>query len=86
MRNRRDIGVWEIFIPDIGAGRPYKFEIIGADGRIRPLKADPFAFAAELRPATASLTTAPSAHQWTDEAHRAFWAGTDPRRDAHQHL
>jgi 1,4-alpha-glucan branching enzyme len=80
MRNRRDIGVWEIFIPDIGAGRRYKFEILGPDGRIRPLKADPFAFAAELRPATASLTTAPPAHQWTDDAHHAFWAGTDPRR------
>ena len=86
MRSRRDIGVWEIFIPDIGAGRAYKFEIIGADGRTRPLKADPFAFAAELRPATASLTTAPPAHVWGDEDHRAFWAKTDPRRVAHQHL
>ncbi len=80
MRNRRDIGVWEIFLPDIGAGRPYKFEIVGPDGRIRPLKSDPFAFAAEFRPATASITTAPPAHVWGDEAHRAFWAKTDPRR------
>jgi 1,4-alpha-glucan branching enzyme len=80
MRYRRDIGVWEIFIPDIGPGRPYKFEIIGPDGRLRPLKADPFAFAAEFRPATASLTTAPPAHVWGDEAHRASWARTDPRR------
>ena len=80
MRNRLDIGVWEIFIPDIGPGRAYKFEIIGADGRARPLKADPFAFAAELRPATASLTTAPPAHVWGDADHRAFWAKTDPRR------
>ena len=80
MRNRRDIGVWEIFIPDIGQGRAYKFEIIGPDGRVRPLKADPFAFAAELRPATASLTTAPSMHIWGDEDHRAFWARADPRR------
>ncbi len=80
MRSRRDIGVWEIFIPDIGAGRHYKFEIIGLDGRLRPLKSDPFAFAAELRPSTASLTTAPPAHVWGDEAHRANWTGIDARR------
>jgi 1,4-alpha-glucan branching enzyme len=80
MRNRRDIGVWEIFIPDIGAGRAYKFEIIGPDGRVQPLKADPFAFASEFRPATASLSTAPPSHVWGDADHRAFWAVTDPRR------
>ena len=33
MRHRIDTGIWEIFVPDIGEGRPYKFEIIGADGR-----------------------------------------------------
>ncbi|MBN9245274.1 MAG: 1,4-alpha-glucan branching protein GlgB [Mesorhizobium sp.] len=80
MRDRRDIGVWEIFIPDIGAGRPYKFEIIGAQGVRLPLKADPFAFKSELRPATASVTAEPSSHQWGDEAHRTFWREADPRR------
>ena len=48
MRNAGDIGVWEIFLPDIGPGRGYKFEIVGADGRTRPLKADPFAFASRI--------------------------------------
>ena len=66
MRKRMDIGVWEIFIPDIGAGRHYKFEIIGSNGRKLPLKADPFAFAAEKRPNTASITAAPPDHQWGD--------------------
>ncbi|MGN6534623.1 MAG: 1,4-alpha-glucan branching protein GlgB [Mesorhizobium sp.] len=80
MRLRRDTGIWEIFIPDIGAGRPYKFEIIGAQGVRLPLKADPFAFQSELRPATASVTAEPSQHQWGDEAHRTFWRGADPRR------
>lgn len=80
MRNRRDTGVWEIFLPDIGAGRAYKYEIVGPNGQIQPLKADPFAFAAELRPATASLTTAPISHTWADDVHRAVWAKTDPRR------
>ncbi|QDC03407.1 1,4-alpha-glucan branching protein GlgB [Mesorhizobium sp. 8] len=80
MRLRRDTGIWEIFIPDIGAGRPYKFEIIGAQGVRLPLKADPFAFQSELRPATASVTAEPSQHQWGDEAHRTFWRDADPRR------
>ncbi|THF56811.1 1,4-alpha-glucan branching protein GlgB [Ollibium composti] len=80
MRLRRDTGIWEIFIPDIGAGRPYKFEVIGAQGVRLPLKADPFAFQSELRPATASVTAEPSQHQWGDEAHRTFWRGADPRR------
>jgi len=80
MRRRADVGVWEIFIPDIADHRPYKFEIIGAEGNLLPLKSDPFAFFCELRPRTASLTTAPPAHRWGDAAHRAHWAGVDPRR------
>jgi 1,4-alpha-glucan branching enzyme len=80
MRFRGDTGVWEIFLPDIGEYRAYKFEIIGAYGRRLPLKADPFAFASELRPKTASLTAPPPAHVWKDDAHRTYWAGADPRR------
>lgn len=82
MRDRRDTGIWELFIPDIRAGRPYKYEIIGSDGVRLPLKADPFAFKSELRPATASVTAVPPAHQWGDEAHRNFWRNADPRREA----
>ena len=55
MRKRIDIGLWEIFAPDVGEGSVYKYEIIARDGRLLPLKADPFGFAAELRPSTASL-------------------------------
>ena len=80
MRRRMDTGVWEIFLPDIGAGRAYKFAITGVDGNMQPLKADPFAFATELRPKTASITTAPPAHAWGDAAHREAWAAVDPRR------
>ncbi|MCV3243654.1 1,4-alpha-glucan branching protein GlgB [Mesorhizobium sp. ZC-5] len=81
MRHRIDTGIWEIFVPDIGEGRPYKFEIIGADGNPVPLKADPFAFRSELRPATASVTMAPLRHEWNDQAHRAYWKTADPRRE-----
>lgn len=80
MRRRADVGVWEIFLPDLGAGHPYKFEIAAADGTVQPLKADPFAFASELRPATASVTTAPMTHRWGDADHLAAWAQVDPRR------
>ncbi|GEM71328.1 1,4-alpha-glucan branching protein GlgB [Sphingomonas aquatilis] len=80
MRRRADIGVWEIFLPDIGAGRSYKFAILGPDGTLQPLKADPFAFQSELRPKTASITTSPSAHDWGDAAHRDSWSKLDPRR------
>ncbi|PSJ61397.1 1,4-alpha-glucan branching protein GlgB [Pseudaminobacter soli (ex Li et al. 2025)] len=80
MRRRQDIGVWEIFVPDIGAGRAYKFEIVGPNGETRPLKADPFAFRSELRPATASVTMAPLSHHWGDGKHRDFWSKADARR------
>jgi 1,4-alpha-glucan branching enzyme len=80
MRHRRDVGVWEIFIPDIADHRAYKFEIIGAKGALMPLKSDPFAFRCELRPKTASLTTSTPAHAWGDAAHRAHWANVDTRR------
>lgn len=81
MRRRQDIGVWEVFIPDIAAWRAYKFRICAADGTVLPLKADPYAFASELRPKTASLTLAPDSHEWGDAAHRAHWAAADPRRE-----
>jgi 1,4-alpha-glucan branching enzyme len=80
MRLRAGAGVWETFVPGIGAGAAYKFEIVGADGRTLPLKADPFAFRSELRPKTASLVAAPQAHEWGDETHRRHWASIDPRR------
>ncbi|TCQ20936.1 1,4-alpha-glucan branching protein GlgB [Rhizobium sp. PP-CC-3G-465] len=80
MRLRLDTGIWEIFIPDVPAGTPYKYEIIGQDGQLQPLKADPFARRSELRPQTASVTTSEIAQVWEDEAHRAHWASADPRR------
>jgi 1,4-alpha-glucan branching enzyme len=51
----RGNGYWEIFVPGAQAGDCYKFEIVGAGGELLPLKADPYAFAAELRPASASI-------------------------------
>jgi 1,4-alpha-glucan branching enzyme len=57
MQVRYDCGVWECFVADAGVGSRYKFAIHGSDGSLLPFKADPFAFASELRPATASVVS-----------------------------
>jgi len=51
----RGNGYWEIFVPGAQTHDRYKYEIIAADGRMLPLKADPVAFAAEVRPKTGSI-------------------------------
>ena len=80
MRKRHDSGIWEIFIPGIGAGQRYKFEFrSAAPGRL-PLKADPFARQSEMRPANASVTAGPLDHKWGDAKHLAFWKSVDVRR------
>jgi hypothetical protein len=55
MRLRRECGVWEIFLPGVGPGARYKFELLDRHGHLLPQKADPYARQAELRPATASI-------------------------------
>ncbi|HEX7820086.1 MAG TPA: 1,4-alpha-glucan branching protein GlgB [Sphingobium sp.] len=80
MRLRRDTGIWEIFAPGVGVGQGYKYEILDAAGTVLPLKADPFAFRSEYRPATASVTAGPLAHDWGDAAHRDYWGTVDARR------
>ncbi|MCO6184976.1 1,4-alpha-glucan branching protein GlgB [Rhizobium sp. L1K21] len=80
MRLRRDTGIWEIFAPDVTAGFAYKYEIVGADGKLLPLKADPFARRSELRPQTASVTTPELEQAWEDADHRAHWSTVDARR------
>lgn len=58
-------GVWSGFIPGIGEGALYKYELVAQDGSIR-LKADPFAFSAELRPGTSSIVTRLDGFRWND--------------------
>jgi len=68
MRRRVDSGIWELFLPGIGAGEAYKYELLGADGVVLPLKADPLGFAGELRPANASVIARIDDFAWTDAA------------------
>ena len=78
MRLRRECGVWEIFLPRLGPGERYKFEILGPDGSLLPQKADPVARAFEHPPATASVVADASPFEWTDEA----WLKTRAARQA----
>ncbi len=55
MRQRRECGVWELFLPDVAKGARYKFEIRTQSGAVLPQRADPYAQQSELRPATASV-------------------------------
>ncbi|MEM7391246.1 MAG: 1,4-alpha-glucan branching enzyme, partial [Verrucomicrobiota bacterium] len=67
MENRGESGLWEIFLPSLKPGDLYKFEIRTRDGRLLK-KADPYAFAAEVRPRTASMIWNNDAYRWHDEA------------------
>lgn len=80
MRKRVDSGIWEIFLPGVAAGAVYKYEIVGRDGNLLPLKADPFGFEAELRPSTASVVASDAPYDWGDEKHLRARAARDPRR------
>jgi 1,4-alpha-glucan branching enzyme len=51
----RGNGFWEIFVPGARDNDRYKFEIFSRQDVLLPLKADPYAFASEMRPATASI-------------------------------
>ena len=62
-------GVWTLFAPGVTAGSLYKYAIQHPSGEIR-VKADPFAFAAELRPNTASRIVDLEHFEWTDAAWR----------------
>ncbi|MFD8912490.1 1,4-alpha-glucan branching enzyme [Streptomyces sp. NPDC059575] len=64
MRSLGASGVWELFLPGIGEGTRYKFEITSRHGH-RFLKADPMARATEVPPDTASVV-AVSRHEWHD--------------------
>ena len=66
MRRIEEAGIFELFIPGIGPGACYKYEIKTKSG-LPMLKADPYANAAELRPHTASVIADLSGFAWTDE-------------------
>lgn len=68
MRLRQSSGVWELFVPRLGPGDRYKFEILDRNGTVLPQKADPVARASEAAPATASIVASSQPFRWTDDA------------------
>ncbi|WMT89853.1 1,4-alpha-glucan branching protein GlgB [Pelagibacterium sp. H642] len=81
MRRRMETGIWEIFIPAAQPGAQYKYEIIGRDGNLLPLKADPYAQQSELRPKTASVVADPTPFTWTDADYMEARKSRDYRRE-----
>jgi len=66
MRRRGATGVWEIFLPGVGEGEIYKYEILGRNGRLQPLKADPVGFGSEPSPGHASVIRELTGYPWDD--------------------
>ncbi|MDR0405489.1 MAG: 1,4-alpha-glucan branching protein GlgB, partial [Clostridiales bacterium] len=62
-------GVWEAFIAGVTPGMLYKYYIVTAEGTTL-FKADPYAFASQLRPETASVTADLDGYQWGDAKYR----------------
>ena len=67
MRCRGDSGIWEAFVPDIGQGENYKYFIRSNHDDYQTEKADPYGFAAEVRPRTASKVWDLEGYEWRDQ-------------------
>jgi 1,4-alpha-glucan branching enzyme len=70
-------GVWELFIPGLGAGALYKFELRNRQTGALVAKVDPYARRLEQRPATAAIVTPAATHAWDDSAWMQRRAGGD---------
>jgi 1,4-alpha-glucan branching enzyme len=66
LRNRGASGIWEIFMPELDEGALYKFEILSRVDHHLGLKSDPYGFAAEMRPNTASIVSNIDRYKWND--------------------
>ena len=77
MKPVADSGIYELFVPGLGVGQLYKFAITTHTGTIL-FKADPYAFSAEYRPGTASVTADIRGFKWNDSKWMDSRAGTDP--------
>ena len=75
------VGCGKYSCPGWGQARRINMNIIGYDGLLQPLKADPFGEAAEMRPATASVISGGTAFTWHDGAHMEAHAHGTPWRE-----
>jgi len=81
MRKRVEAGVWEIFIPGLGQGTLYKYELVGPHGNLLPLKADPYGRYAEVPPRTASVVWELADRDWQD----GEWMAREQQRRNDRH-
>lgn len=72
-----DSGIWEAFVPGLSTGALYKYAITTESGKLL-FKADPYAFEAEYRPQTASVTADLSGYEWNDDSWMAKRKKADP--------
>jgi 1,4-alpha-glucan branching enzyme len=79
MRALGSSGIFELFVPGVGPGALYKYEIRTGDGDIL-LKADPYGNAMEMPPSTASRVAA-SSFLWSDHEWMQRSAQRDPARE-----
>lgn len=66
MQSRGASGIWELFLPGLGEGYLYKFEIRSRINDVLTLKADPYAFFAEVRPKSSSIVSDIEGYAWGD--------------------
>jgi 1,4-alpha-glucan branching enzyme len=67
-RRHNDLGVWESFIPGLETGALYKYAIYSRSNNYAVDKSDPYGFAMELRPQTASIVADIHQHKWQDDS------------------
>ena len=73
----RNGGVWELFIPGLGEGTSYKYNVRSRFAGYQQLKADPYAFYCETPPKSASVVWDPGKYKWNDAAWMEARAGHD---------
>ena len=67
MRKHIPSGIWEIFIPNVGIGALYKYELRARNGDLLPHKSDPCGFYAQCPPEQASVVADHSTYAWQDQ-------------------
>lgn len=78
LQPRGSSGIWEGFVPQLGQGSIYKYSLRPRFAHHRIEKADPYGFAAELRPRTASMVWDITRYEWQDQE----WCAQREQRQA----
>ena len=77
LRVKGHSGIWEGFVEGVGAGCSYKYAIDSKYGDYQVDKADPYAFATEPRPRTASIVADLARHSWSDDEWMSYRSGVN---------